>query len=60
MTTPSRGARVYVELDEELTKVLDLARQDVRLTRINFIRWILARHLLGTGSLQALTPEASR
>lgn len=59
-TTPPRGARLYIELDEELTAALDHARKDVRLKRKDFIRWKLAQQLLGTLSLTAIAIENAK
>lgn len=52
-----RGKRVHLELDEELSRVIDLSSKQMRLRPADFMRWTLARSLLGTQSLSALAVE---
>ncbi|MCJ2012175.1 hypothetical protein [Methylobacterium sp. J-076] len=60
-TTPrQRGARLHIELDEELTAALDADRKHVRLKRKDFIRWVLSRQLLGTHALGTLAIQNGR
>lgn len=55
--TRVRGKRVHLELDEELSRAIDETSKQLRLKPADFMRWMLARHLLGTQSLSALAVE---
>lgn len=59
-TTTPRGVRVVVELDQEAAIALDLVRRDERLSRPNFARAVLVRHLRETGALASASAEAAR
>ena len=59
-TTRKRGARFYVEFDPETTEAVDAHRKTVGLSRMNFLRWIVARQVHGTASLNAVAMEKAR
>ena len=59
-TNTPRGVRIVVELDQEAATALDLARRDDRLSRPNFARAVLVRHLREAGALASATAEPAR
>lgn len=59
-TTPTRGARIYIEIDQEAADALDRVARDVRLNRHAFIRATLVKALRDAGALASAIQETAR